>query len=849
MQFLDLAGVKKFKQYIDENFTPIEDHENAEEVTAAALNDLNDRLMDVEDNTGEENVIEAITFNGTPATITNKNAVITETDPIFGASAAAGITSSDINSWNSKGNAKIFYGTCNSDADYITKAVVCSDFTSANLTKGALVFVTFDYTNTVDTEDVKLNVNNTGAIYIREPRGESNSISYLRSKSILQANCTYLFTYDGTYWVLLTGDSDKDTAYSVIGESEAQAGTSNILRAVSASSLKRDIEYRMAQNQADWNEAITTSPSYIKNKPTIPTIPTDIVKYTTQNLTDAEKTQARANIGAGTYSKPSSGIPATDLAAGVVPVALDDSTGTLSSNLPGSNVTGIKQIDGYDGAVYALGSSNSDGNEDFVLATTDQIPTVPVISTNVVSDKASDVKTSSPKSVYSEIHPTVVTTQPSGGFVPNIFYRLGTITGSVTFSLVTPTDNTIENEYHWSFTAGNPAPTITWPSGIEWVGGESPTINASQKYEISVLDNIAGNILEPVSSSGGGTSYTLPIASASGLGGIKVGSGLSIDSTTGVLSATGGGGGGGDISDVTLGGTSVVSNGVAVLPSYPTTLPASDVSAWAKAANKPTYTASEVGALASGTTLDQIADGTTRKLSDYLSLDGGSMNGGASLTAVYNNDNGRFTQLHSDGLNVTYDGSSTVYYMGGIQNGSATLNLPTTSGTLALTSQIPSAVTESTVSGWGFTKNAAPGTLNTNNSTAQTASASEALSGTINLHKIAKTGTYSDLIGTPTIPTKVSDLTNDSGFTSNTGTITGITMNGSSKGTSGVVNLGTVLTEHQDISSKASLSGAAFTGAVTGTSSGNTAQFRNITISTSDPSGGSNGDIWIKISS
>ena len=107
-------------------------------------------------------------------------------------------------------------------------------------------------------------------------------------------------------------------------------------------------------------------------------------------------------------------------------------------------------------------------------------------------------------------------------------------------------------------------------------------------------------------------------------------------------------------------------------------------------------------------------------------------------------------------------------------------------------------------------------------------------------------------------------------------------MNGSSKGTSGVVNLGTVitsetalskgtttgtgnavtdisvsghqitltkgttfLTSHQDISGKASLSGAAFTGAVTGTSSGNAAQFRNITISSSEPtsSSGSNGDI------
>lgn len=40
------------------------------------------------------------------------------------------------------------------------------------------------------------------------------------------------------------------------------------------------------------------------------------------------------------------------------------------------------------------------------------------------------------------------------------------------------------------------------------------------------------------------------------------------------------------------------------------------------------------------------------------------------------------------------------------------------------------------------------------------------------------------------------------GATANTGTITGITMNGVSKGTSGVINLGTVITAHQDISGK-----------------------------------------------
>ena len=43
-------------------------------------------------------------------------------------------------------------------------------------------------------------------------------------------------------------------------------------------------------------------------------------------------------------------------------------------------------------------------------------------------------------------------------------------------------------------------------------------------------------------SSGGGSGYTLPVASASRLGGVKIGSGLSIDGT-GVVSVSGGSGG------------------------------------------------------------------------------------------------------------------------------------------------------------------------------------------------------------------------------------------------------------------------------------------------------------------
>lgn len=47
---------------------------------------------------------------------------------------------------------------------------------------------------------------------------------------------------------------------------------------------------------------------------------------------------------------------------------------------------------------------------------------------------------------------------------------------------------------------------------------------------------------------------------------------------------------------------------------------------------------------------------------------------------------------------------------------------------------------------------AAPGTLDTTATTAQATSSSEALSGNVKLHKISKTGKYSDLSGKPTVP-------------------------------------------------------------------------------------------------
>lgn len=78
------------------------------------------------------------------------------------------------------------------------------------------------------------------------------------------------------------------------------------------------------------------------------------------------------------------------------------------------------------------------------------------------------------------------------------------------------------------------------------------------------------------------------------------------------------------------------------------------------------------------------------------------------------------------------------------------------------------------------------------------------------LADVAFSGSYNDLDDTPTIPAAVTETTvSNWGFTKNTGTVTGVKMNGTTKGTSGLVDLGTVLTEHQDISGKADISALA----------------------------------------
>lgn len=117
---------------------------------------------------------------------------------------------------------------------------------------------------------------------------------------------------------------------------------------------------------------------------------------------------------------------------------------------------------------------------------------------------------------------------------------------------------------------------------------------------------------------------------------------------------------------------------------------------------------------------------------------------------------------------------------------------------------IPGSVTESTVSGWGFTKNAgtitgvsANGTSVATNGVANIPAASTSAYGVTKLSS-STSSTSTALAATASAVKEAYDLAN-----SYKGTVTGVKINGTTKTpTSGTVDLGTVITAHQDISGK-----------------------------------------------
>ena len=325
---------------------------------------------------------------------------------------------------------------------------------------------------------------------------------------------------------------------------------------------------------------------------------------------------------------------------------------------------------------------------------------------------------------------------------PNVMHIWGIVT-SLNLSL--PTDsNSVLDEYMFTFTSGSTPTTLSLPSTVKWV--QEPSIEANKIYQVSIVNNLAGWLTNGMpsggGSGGGGENNVIESISVNSVAQtVDANKNVNLQfktinnnaiTGTGNISIQGGGGEENVIETVKV-------NGAALTPD----------------ANK----AVDISVPTETTVTNW---GFTKNAGTITGVTGSNgLTGSGSLGSV--------TISHAAPATAPTKSTSAVYPITIDQYGHIT------------------------TAGSAVTIPAAPGTLKTNNTTAQTASSSETLSGTINLHKVAKTGTYSDLIGTPTIPTvptNVSAFTNDANYVSSNNTVT--VYSGSSAPSSGTGSNGDI---------------------------------------------------------
>ena len=204
--------------------------------------------------------------------------------------------------------------------------------------------------------------------------------------------------------------------------------------------------------------------------------------------------------------------------------------------------------------------------------------------------------------------------------------NIATITGGLDSVTIYENTSNRGNFTNINFVSGA---TVSVDNGTANVTITQPAIPADLN-DLGITDGTVGQVLTTdgnghysfttINTSGGGTSYTLPVASGSVLGGIKLGTGLTIDGS-GVVSVTGGGSSfSGNYNDLT---------------------------------NKPTIPSAYTLPTANTSTLGGVkVDGTTILIDNYgvISSVGGS-SGGVTLSQVgtYLTTNGYTTQTYVDG--------------------------------------------------------------------------------------------------------------------------------------------------------------------------------------------------------
>lgn len=132
-----------------------------------------------------------------------------------------------------------------------------------------------------------------------------------------------------------------------------------------------------------------------------------------------------------------------------------------------------------------------------ITATVSQVQMPYSINNNDLYDIIDDTKTSLTTSINNTIYNgklvNTITSVASGGTIylkGNYFNKL-TAAAPDKFTIKFRNPGRGEPEYVLDFTTGTTAPTITMPSGVTWLNGAVPTLEASTHYQLSVLNKCA----------------------------------------------------------------------------------------------------------------------------------------------------------------------------------------------------------------------------------------------------------------------------------------------------------------------------------------------------------------------
>ena len=238
--------------------------------------------------------------------------------------------------------------------------------------------------------------------------------------------------------------------------------------------------------------SVATSGSYndLSNKPTIPTA-----------VTESTVSGWGFTKNTGTYSKPSGGIPKSDLASAVqtslnkadtalqsyteqykgtvTGVKMNGTTKNPSSGVVdlGTVITAHQDLSGYQPKLVS-GTNIKTINGESILG-----------SGNITISGGSGGSSSG--GAYVEVnHGTSDTTFT---LTPNTFHVWDEVaTLDLSFGAET---SGVANEYLFQFTSGATATTLTLPSDIKWANDTAPTIAENMIYQISVLKGLA-SVLE-----------------------------------------------------------------------------------------------------------------------------------------------------------------------------------------------------------------------------------------------------------------------------------------------------------------------------------------------------------------